>query len=190
MRDLIHPANRVHQSPKAGALETVAQRAGDAVHIRSASSEDKERLRGMFSRLSLKTIYQRFHAPYPRVPEWAVASFIGGDRRKEVLVALAGGDIVGHAMYVRSEDEREAEFAVLVEDAWQAKGVGKLLLSELAERAERLGIQTFTGIVLGENRRMLGLIGALFTGTRFGLKDGVYNVHVPLQSPEPVKIAG
>ena len=97
---------------------------------------------------------------------------------------MEGGEIVGHAMYAQSDDRHEAEFAVVVEDWWQSKGLGKLRLSELAEEAERRGIETFIGIVLGENRRMLGLIDSMFAGVRYTIKDGAYYVRMPLHSSE------
>ncbi len=186
MQGLVYPAERVHHwRTEIGERETVPLWYGATVCVRPVSSEDEERLRRMFSRLSLKTIYQRLHAPYPRVPEWVAASFTDVDHyNRESLVAVEGGEIVGHAMYVRSDVGHEAEFAVVVEDRCQSKGLGKLLLSELAEEAERRGIETLTGIVLGENRRMLGLIDSMFAGVRYTMKDGAYYVRVPLHSSE------
>ena len=74
--------------------------------------------------------------------------------------------------------------AIVVEDGWQSKGVGKSLLSELAARARVRGIETFTGEVLGTNRPMLGL-AAMFIGTNYTTEDSVYHVRMPLRTPEP-----
>jgi GNAT superfamily N-acetyltransferase len=105
--------------------------------------------------------------PYPNVPGWMLALMLDADHHdKEALVAVAEGEIVGHAMCVRLGDGSEAEVAIIVEDRWQSKGVGKLLLSELAERARLRGIEFFTGEVLGQNRRMLGLVDAVFADSR------------------------
>ncbi len=156
-----------------------------AVLVRPVALEDEEGLRGMLSRLSRESIYLRFHAPYPRAPEWAVASFADANRRDgESLVAVANGEIVGHAMYVR-QGAAEAEFAVVVEDRWQARGVGKWLLCSLAGRAKDRGVETFTGAVLGENRRMLGLARAAFAGVGYAIRDGAYQVKASLRAPEP-----
>jgi GNAT superfamily N-acetyltransferase len=87
-------------------------------------------------------------------------------------------------MYARLGDGGEAEMAIIVEDGWQSNGVGKLLLSELAQRARLRGIETFTGEVLGENRRMLGL-AAMFAGTDYTTKGGLYHVRMPLRPLEP-----
>ena len=135
----------------------------------------------MFSRLSRETLYWRFHAPYPRVPEWALHRLLGVERYNgESVVAVASNEIVGHAMYVPSPDGREAEVAVVVEDSWQSKGVGKLLISELAERAKQRGIQFFTGTVLSENRRALDFFLAASSEVRCELKDGSYLLRAPL----------
>ena len=144
----------------------------------------------MFSRASFESIYRRFHIPYPEVPERMLTLMLDLDHyERESLVAVAGGEIVGHAMYARLGDGAEAEMAIIVEDGWQSKGVGKLLLSELAERARLRGVETFTGEVLGENRRMLALAAAMFAGTRHAIRDGVYHVRMPLGKPNPAAYA-
>lgn len=170
-----HPPKLLrHHKPEAG-----------AVLVRPVAVEDEEGLRGMLSRLSRESIYLRFHAPYPRAPEWTVVSFADANRRDgESLVAVANGEIVGHAMYVR-QGEEEAEFAVVVEDRWQARGVGKRLLRALAASASDRGVETITGAVLGENRRMLGLVRSTFAGVGYAIGDGAYQMKVPLRTPEP-----
>lgn len=153
------------------------------VFVRSVSSGDGEALGEMLSRLSPLTIYERFHAPYPRVPAWALAGMVEADHHDgKALVAVVGGEIVGHAMYVREGTGDEAEFAVVVEDGWRSRGVGKLLLAELATRAGSRGINLFTGPVLGGNRRALDALAAVFPGMRYGTRGGAYQVRVPLRT--------
>jgi GNAT superfamily N-acetyltransferase len=167
-------------------LNEAASPGHPTVSVRTLSPGDEEGLREMFSRLSPKTIYERYHMPYPRVPEWLVANSMEADaRRGELLVAVAGGEIVGHAMYVRPDCGREAEIALVVEDRWQSKGVGKLLLSGLAQRGQLRGVEVFTGEVLGENRRMLGLLGAVFAEVGYTMNDSLYHVRMPLRALEP-----
>jgi GNAT superfamily N-acetyltransferase len=168
MQSVIDAAEHVHQN-----------RTENAVLVRPVSPEDEENLRGMLSRLSRESVYLRFHAPLPQAPEWAAAMFANSDRRYgESLVAVAAGEVVGHAMYVREGDG--AEFAIVVEDGCQARGIGKLLLSALAKRAGQEGIKTFTGAVLGENRRMFGLVRSVFERIGYAMEDGAYAVSAPL----------
>jgi GNAT superfamily N-acetyltransferase len=166
-----------------GLPEVVALPDGHVVGMRAVSLGDGKLLRRMFSRLSTKSIYRRFHMPYPNVPEWAVTLFTGVDEAQgECFVVVAGNEIVGHAMYVRSEDGRSADIGILVEDEWQRRGIGKLLLSRLAAAARRRRIEAFTGMVLGENRPMMRLIAAVLTGVRSTLRGGQYEIYAPLTS--------
>jgi len=153
-----------------------------AVSIRVATPDDKENLRRMFSRLSSKSIYRRFHLPYRRVPEQMLNLMLDVDHHKESLLAVAEEEIVGHAMYVKLANSGDAEVAFVVEDEWQSKGVGKLLLSEIAEKARRRDIETFTGQVLGENRRVLGLLNAVFVEVEYVISHSLYHFRVPLRT--------
>jgi GNAT superfamily N-acetyltransferase len=144
----------------------------------------------MFSRLSSETIYLRFHIPYQVVPEPTLAFMldVGNHPDKEFLVAVADEDIVGHAMYVRLGNSTEAEMAIIVEDGWQSKGVGKLLLLELAKRARLRGIEIFIGEVLWENRRMQRL-AAMFPQITYTIEDDLFHVRMPLWTLEPTEYA-
>jgi GNAT superfamily N-acetyltransferase len=151
------------------------------IYIRVATGHDAEKLSAMFARSSTETIYRRFHTPFPEVPGWMVTLMLDADHGdKETLVAVAEEKIVGHAMYARLGEGDEAEMAIVVEDGWQSRGIGRSLLSELEERAGLRGIGTFTGEVLGHNRPMLGL-AATFSGTEYATEDGVYHVRMPLR---------
>jgi GNAT superfamily N-acetyltransferase len=157
-------------------------RIATGVSIRVATPSDSEKLRAMFSRTSSETIYRRFQLPYPEVPQWMLTLKLGADHHKEALLVATEEKVVGHAMYVRLGDVTEAEMAIIVEDEWQSKGVGKALLSELAQRARLRGVETFTGEVLAANRPMLDL-AAMFVGTDYAMADGVCHVGMPLQTP-------
>jgi GNAT superfamily N-acetyltransferase len=167
--------------------ERIALSDSPKVLIRPVSPGDEDGLREMLSRLSRETIHKRFHLPMPRVPEWALAYLTDVDHYdKESLVALVGDEIVGQAMYVRQE-AREAEMAIVVEDRWQSRGIGKLLLSRLAEEAGRRQIESFTGTVLGENRDALRFFSSVLSKVKFKTRNSVYHLYVPLPGPEPVR---
>ncbi len=166
-----------------GARGEVVLPDGSAVYVRSVSSGDVERLRRMFSRSSPGTIYRRFHSPYPRVPGWALEHLGNVDHRDaEFLVATVGDEVVGHAMYVRAGDGREAEVAVVVEDRWQSRGIGKLLLSRLAAEARGQGIEVFVCVTLAENRRAFLLVAAVFAEVGHTLEGGSYVLRASLRS--------
>ena len=70
----------------------------------------------------------------------------------------AGSRIIAMAQYAVCE-RTDAEFAVVVDDAWQRQGLR--LLRVLAELAERAGLEVFAGLVLADNWPMLALLGHL-----------------------------
>src|SRR4030095_7018127 len=63
---------------------------------------------------------------------------------------------VGHAFYVRL-DEQRAEVAFTIANDFQGRGLGTLLLCQLAEVASANGIQVFEAEVVGANHAMLGV---------------------------------
>jgi GNAT superfamily N-acetyltransferase len=163
----------------------IASSVDPEVRIRPVSLGDEDGLREMLSRLSRETIHKRFHLPMPHVPDWMLAYLADVDHYdKEALIALVGDEIVGHSMYARQE-AREAEMAIVVEDRWQSKGIGRLLLGRLAEEAGKRGIESFTGTVLGENRDALRFLSSVLLKAKFEIKNGMYNLHSPLTDPDP-----
>ena len=165
--------------------EGIVLAGGSEVRIRAVSPRDEDGLREMLSRLSHETIRERFHLPMPRVPEWALAYLTDMDHHdRESLVALVGDEIVGQAMYARQEAS-EAEMAIVVEDRWQSREIGRLLLICLAEEAVHRKIEVFTGTVLGENRGALKFFSSVLPKARFKIREGVYHLYVPLPDPEP-----
>jgi len=72
------------------------------------------------------------------------------------LVATFGDPprVVAHGLYALADSDR-AEVAFAVADEFQGRGVGTLLLGQLAEVAARQGIRVFEASVLPTNHRML-----------------------------------
>ncbi len=77
-----------------------------------------------------------------------------------VAVTQIGADehFIGVARYAADEGATEAEFAVVVADAWHGKGVGSTLARMLFEYAAAHGITAVYGTVFSDNDAMLGLV--------------------------------
>jgi ribosomal protein S18 acetylase RimI-like enzyme len=71
------------------------------------------------------------------------------DATHHVLVACADGAPIGIARLVREGDSAEVAFAVA--DAWQSRGVGRMLVERLAADARAAGIRRFTADVAPDN---------------------------------------
>jgi GNAT superfamily N-acetyltransferase len=161
---------------------------GASVLIRPACTSDDTRLERMFHRLSPTTIYRWCFIPIQSPQHWAqtlanVATI--DEQRQAVMVASYAGEIIGVARYDRTPNRQEAEYGIVVEDAWQARGVGKLLLSNLILEASRHQITTFSAIILGENRPALRLVSSLFDNLTIQWQQGECQVSGSLDNFKP-----
>jgi acetyl coenzyme A synthetase (ADP forming)-like protein len=113
----------------------------------------------MWQRLSPETIRLRFFGPRHMDRE-GIRFFTDLDMRDRfALVAETAGRIVGVSRFDQLDEEPgTAEFAVIVEDAEQGRGIGTALLRALVQPAEDLGVTAFVGEVLRENNRMLRMM--------------------------------
>lgn len=151
---------------------------GRTAHLRPIRPDDTERMLQMWSRLSPETIRMRFFA-LRSMDERQMRYFTEVDyQQRFALVAETGGRLVGVSRFdvldqrpaseaAYGEDERVAEFAVLVEDAEQGRGIGTALLRGLVAPAADLGVTGFVGDVLRENNRMLRMMRDAGLAPRF-----------------------
>ena len=157
------------------------------ITTRQVRPDDEERFRRLWPRLSRETVYRRFHAPLHRIPAETVRRLVHVDHHlREALVADVGGEVVGVARYDRSPaDPATAEFAIVVEDAWQGLGVGRQLLLELADLARDRGVAVLTATVQPDNDRVLSLIRRLLPHSSVTPEDDVLVVRSWLTAPVP-----
>lgn len=153
--------------------------------VRAAVVGDTELLGRMFSRCSREAVRMRFHLPFAQVPSSLLSRLAAVDPRLgRAMVAEAGGEVVGHAMYAREkEGDREAEVAVVVEDGSLSRGVGRLLLAGLSAEARGEGLEALTCATLGENRRARDVARRAFPGARISFFGGACSMRLPLGPP-------
>jgi RimJ/RimL family protein N-acetyltransferase len=158
---------------------------GTAVTLRLIRPEDAERLRRLFYRLSPETVYWRFFTPIRAPREEVLEHFARVDHQtREAVVAVTADEVVGVARYDQAKGTKEADTAILVEDAWQGRGLAKVLLRRLAEVACGRGIRTFTALILGENVRARHLYSAVFADIEAELDGSEWHLRISLDGPE------
>ncbi len=115
--------------------------------------DDADRVRRLFQRLSPESIYRRFFTLFPAPPASVLRRLTTVDHGDhEALAVLDGDEIVAIASWDRpAHATAEAEIAVLVEDAWQHKGLGRALVRMLTGDAARHGITVLNATVLADN---------------------------------------
>jgi GNAT superfamily N-acetyltransferase len=133
----------------------------DALVLRPLRPGERKPVLEVFAGLSERSRRLRFLGPKPRLAQRELDTLVDvGCCGREAVVAVdpASGATVGLARFVRDPDAPEAEVAFEVVDAWQGRGVGKRLVSELVALARSQGILRLRAHVARENRPALALL--------------------------------
>ncbi|HEX8002392.1 MAG TPA: GNAT family N-acetyltransferase [Mycobacteriales bacterium] len=158
----------------------------DNVGIRVIGPDDAARLERLFYRLSPESVYRRFLTLYTTPPPGVFCKLIEVDHdTRDAAVAVVGDEIVGVGRY--AADPREpgaAEVAVVVDDAWQGRGLGPRLLALAAGLARLHGYRTLTAVVLADNAPAVRMLRRAFPDATWRLEGGEYEVRVPLRAAE------
>ena len=139
---------------------------GTTVRLRPVAPDDGAALASVLERMSLRTRWLRFHSPITRFSAAQMRMLLDTDHDdRAVLVAevergAARWQLIGFAQYARIAADR-ADAAIVLEDAWQGRGIGRALALELVATARAAGIAAFTSEILTENRRTLKFARAL-----------------------------
>ena len=160
---------------------------GQNIFIRPIRPEDAPLLIELAATLSERTIYRRFFSPLRTLPYSMLARFTQIDYDREMaLVAMATIDdsekLLGVARIINDPSQTSGEFAVLVGDQWQGKGIGVELLKRSLTIAKQRGLQTVTGTVLAENTQMIALARKLGFEVKRGESASEYEVVIDLTS--------
>ncbi|MEU1885648.1 GNAT family N-acetyltransferase [Micromonospora rifamycinica] len=159
---------------------------GSTVGLRPIRPQDAPEIVAMHGRFSERTRYLRYFSPYPRIPERDLHRFVTVDHRdREAFVVLAGDRIVAVGRYERlGPAAPEAEVAFVVEDAYQGRGIGPVLLEHLADAARRAGIGHFVAEVLPTNGAMLRVFADFGYQVQRQFADGVVHLTFPIAPTE------
>jgi acetyltransferase len=175
---LPRPAIRPYPAQYSGVWE---MKGGGQCIIRPIRPEDEPLMVRYHEQLSERTVYFRyFHSMKldQRVLHDRLSRicFIDYDREM-ALVAIHEDSIVavGRLVRVRSSPAAapEAEFAILVSDAFQGRGLGLELLRRLVEIARAEKVRIVSAEILPENRAMLRVCERLGFRLRHSFSDGV-----------------
>jgi GNAT superfamily N-acetyltransferase len=191
---VVSASGEEHRNPAVDGGTEVRLSDGATVRVVAIRPDHDEALRGFHSRLSPESIVLRFFGPHPRLSDAEVARFTtvdGVDRM--ALVAEAGAEIVAVARYDRAPGSDEAEVAFVVDDAFQGRGLGTILLQHVAAAARARGIRRLVADTLSENFRMLHVFRDAGFPRTFTRASEVMHVVMdigPASSPTPTPTRG
>ncbi|MGE4547220.1 MAG: GNAT family N-acetyltransferase [Desulfurella sp.] len=130
---------------------------GTLCSIRKTKLSEKEKIRELFLQTSPESRYYRFFSATNQLDDKSLDSMIKNDAYNVSLMCIVKDNIVGIANYNANSDLQSAEVSFLVKDEFQSRGIGTLLLEELAKHAWLRGIKELDAIVLADNYNMIGV---------------------------------
>lgn len=148
-----YPTNLVHDWELAD---------GTSITIRPIRPEDAVIEREFVNGLSEQSRYFRFMYALHEITPAMLSRFTQIDYDREMaLIATIESDgaekQIGVARYVTTLGEESCEFAIVIADDWQGRGLATRLLKSLIDIARDRRLRFMEGVVLRENRNMLSL---------------------------------
>lgn len=168
---------------------------GSRLVLRMVRPSDKAAFREGLTRLSERTRYQRFMAPKNEFTETELEFLteVDGDTHLAIVAGLerSGDDPegIGVARIVRMDDDPQTgELGIVVADAWQHHGIGRLLLERIVAAASERGVRRIRAQVLADNRQVLGLLKDYIVDSQVTADHGVLTVEFPLPEQNPADV--
>jgi acetyltransferase len=132
------------------------------VLLRPIKPEDEPLWHKLIASSSAESIRFRFRSIFKCTDHEMAVKHCMIDYERELALVLETGtgdkrELIGVGQLITDLNHETAEYAVIVPDPWQGKGVGGLLLDYCLEFAERWGIDEVVAETDPSNRRMLAM---------------------------------
>lgn len=140
-------------------------RDGSRITLRPVLPQDSLLLGDLMTRLSPSARRNRFHGAVSKVSAQWLDRMTCVDHERHVAFVMtttqnSGERIIADARYFVGKEELgdSAEFAVVVDEGWQRRGLGVRAMQALVSTAADAGLRWLQGDVLANNRSMLALM--------------------------------
>lgn len=168
---------------------TCRLRDGTEVLVRPLVPGDVDLLAALFDSLSAESIYNRFLTPIARVSPALLERAARIDDRVECALAacVPSGDtwrIAGVGRFRCSAPER-AELAIVIGDAWQRRGLARLLLRRLTDTARAMGLAWFDSTIDPCNMKLLRFAEAVGFKGALRYRDGLLHMETDISALFP-----
>ncbi len=139
---------------------------GTNIIIRPIRPEDAEIEQQFIRDLSEEARYFRFMSSLHELSQEMLARFTQIDYHNEMALIAVNQDEeneqeIGVARYITNPDKKSCEFALVISDQWQRKGLAHHLMKKLMEIARDRDLEIMQGEILANNFKMLDLMKSL-----------------------------
>jgi len=155
----------IHPYP-AHLAKTVQLNDGTDIVIRPIRPEDAEIEAKFIRELSPEARYFRFMNSIQELSQEMLVRFTQIDYHNEMALIVVtstedGEEQIGVARYTTNVDKTSCEFALVVSDKWQSRGIARHLMRNLMDVARDRDLEVMEGQVLSKNSKMLDLMTSL-----------------------------
>lgn len=155
----------IHPYP-AELATTCALRDGTQITLRPIRPEDAQIEQEFVRRLSPSSRYFRFMGAMRELTPAMLMRFTQIDYDREMAFVAVHREHnaeteIAVARYITNADGRSCEFAIVIADAWQRRGLGRIMMERLIEIARTRGLDTMVGHVVAENHPMRAFCASL-----------------------------
>ncbi|CAN5435723.1 bifunctional acetate--CoA ligase family protein/GNAT family N-acetyltransferase [soil metagenome] len=173
-------------------VATCTLRDGTALTLRPIRPEDEPRMIAFHQSLSDESVHYRYFNAYKlesRVAHERLTRICFNDYDREIaLVAVHSrpdgmAEIIGVGRLSKLHGVAEAEFALIVSDAHQHKGLGTELLRQLVKIARREKLIRLVGHILPDNKSMQHICSHAGFKLELDHELGEWRAEYPLQAP-------
>jgi acetyltransferase len=157
---------------------------GTEVILRPMRPEDEPMIGEFLRTVSEETLRQRYFVNHLNVTHEMLVRFTNNDYDREIAIVaeLTVGKkkrIIGVGRLMGEADRGRSEFAVIVHDDYQGRGLGFKLTDTVIGIAQEKGLKEISGYIDAKNRRMLRVVGELGFIAESTV-DSVTTVRLPL----------
>jgi acetyltransferase len=178
----------IHPYPS-GLIERAELQGGVLATIRPIRPEDAAIEAAFVHGLSEQSKFLRFMFAIHDLTPAQLSRFTQIDYDREmaligVIDTPEGERQIGVARYITLADGETCEFAIVVADDWQGKGLARRLFGQLIDTARARRLKVMTGITLRENARMIDLARSKGFAVRMDEDDpSLVEMRLDLQAP-------
>lgn len=170
--------------------EPVTLRDGTPATLRFLRPDDTERLKAFFYRLSPQSIFYRMLEYRTMLTDDEARYLCAVDGKVRVAIAATRMEegqeqIIAVARYglVDPGQPEVAEAAVVVEDDFQNRGLGSIMVRRLVQYARAHGVRRFVATIHFNNAQILRFIQNSGLRVERAMNGGVWDVTIHLNSP-------
>ena len=137
-------------------------RDGTSITLRPIKPEDEPLWLALLASCSRESIYSRFRYFFFWQSHEVASRYCYIDYDRELAIVAEAGEgperkFIGVGRLIAEPGRTSAEYAVLVQDDWQDKGLGGLLTDYCLDIAKAWGARTVTAITTTDNPRMIAV---------------------------------